>query len=754
MRPTRTSPPRRALHERSDSQANEEHGPTTVRLVDDDLLYRTSALPSHPAHVLAPPSAPDPSLKGWSSSQPSLSPPSSASGSGSDPAANDARADHLHADSRDLARPLPVPPAGWHVGVRPVAAAPSASWSWTSSTGGVDAQRDSSAEHGAGDVPPPDAPAPAPAHPEWSSSSPHALLGSACTPSTSMPRPSSSSGESLTSPLRHHRRRISRPPSSSSSASSSFYSAFPPIAAPPNAAGATGLPPSRPLPSFARPAAGARRPVGASLAPYLHHHARPTAAAHRGVASRASVAPPESGRIIPLPLSPAPRSGAGTPARTPSAAAPRRATSGSPLVRRWAADRAQEEEAVASSRGRSSSSDGEDTDHRSEFSLRHAHPLNLNPPTPPPVQHEDVDVDVDEDGVGCDPTSTIRVVSGSRMLPRDPPPMSMLLSTPHPDAHAHPPPPPPPPPPLSPSAHARHDASRRMTYPVRRADHGARDSVVLTVFPAWARLYYARTGCDSTSDPLEILRRQQQSPPKPFDHDHDHDHDGRRPRRHATRETWAAASPSQHQHQHQHLHSPAGALPRLHLHTRVPPQPLPALVRRPHTSTLDEWSPHLAPHPRSPPPRLSIWQAPAPASPHEAALADPPDHDDDDGDGDGCLSRRRLQIVLFCLGFLCPLAWWLAAFWPLPFDPHPERRRRGRDRGRGRGAGGARPDPTFFAAGWLEQEKEIDRIEERRYDGARWWRNLNRVMALVGLVVVALVIAMAVVAARTTRGKS
>lgn len=39
-------------------------------------------------------------------------------------------------------------------------------------------------------------------------------------------------------------------------------------------------------------------------------------------------------------------------------------------------------------------------------------------------------------------------------------------------------------------------------------------------------------------------------------------------------------------------------------------------------------------------------------------------------------------------------------------------------------------------------------IDERQYYSARWWRNLNRIMAVVGLLVIAAIIALVVVSLR------
>lgn len=45
-------------------------------------------------------------------------------------------------------------------------------------------------------------------------------------------------------------------------------------------------------------------------------------------------------------------------------------------------------------------------------------------------------------------------------------------------------------------------------------------------------------------------------------------------------------------------------------------------------------------------------------------------------------------------------------------------------------------------------------VEEMRYESARWWRNLNRLMSVVGLLIIGAVIALAVVGVRQGWGHS
>jgi ABC-type multidrug transport system permease subunit len=45
-------------------------------------------------------------------------------------------------------------------------------------------------------------------------------------------------------------------------------------------------------------------------------------------------------------------------------------------------------------------------------------------------------------------------------------------------------------------------------------------------------------------------------------------------------------------------------------------------------------------------------------------------------------------------------------------------------------------------------------IDEIRYESARWWRNLNRVMSFIGLLIIGAVVALAVVGVRQRWGQS
>ena len=157
--------------------------------------------------------------------------------------------------------------------------------------------------------------------------------------------------------------------------------------------------------------------------------------------------------------------------------------------------------------------------------------------------------------------------------------------------------------------------------------------------------------------------------------------------------------------------------------TALPP------ITPPHNVT-----PPLDPIPRLSPDkrhndRLPRWTAPS--------LEEP------DSRSDFIFGPLNRQIILFCIGFVFPLAWWAASILPLPRRPRaqaPEMRESGVeewDRADTDAAVGQSNRPR------LGQPVELDvfkQEEVRRHHKARWWRNMNRFMSLVGLAVVAAVV--------------
>ena len=122
------------------------------------------------------------------------------------------------------------------------------------------------------------------------------------------------------------------------------------------------------------------------------------------------------------------------------------------------------------------------------------------------------------------------------------------------------------------------------------------------------------------------------------------------------------------------------------------------------------WSPHLWHDRTSLGRRRTIFQAPGL---------------DEQAEGKGP-SKRNLQVLLFIIGFLFPPGWFIASFLPLP--PRPDIRSvKGKDN----------PMRTQVVE---DLEKQLGPIDEARYENARWWRNINRIMSLVGIVIVVAVV--------------
>ncbi|QIX02051.1 hypothetical protein AMS68_007568 [Peltaster fructicola] len=103
-------------------------------------------------------------------------------------------------------------------------------------------------------------------------------------------------------------------------------------------------------------------------------------------------------------------------------------------------------------------------------------------------------------------------------------------------------------------------------------------------------------------------------------------------------------------------------------------------------------------------------------------------------------SRGHRQILFFLVGFICPFVWMIGAFMPLPPRPgngsDPEK--------------GSVLDDNLDAA--IQQHAAGEAAERWREEKAwrqgLWWRNVNRVMSVVGLFIIGAVIAIAVVATR------
>ncbi|KAK6610959.1 hypothetical protein H4I96_02557 [Botrytis cinerea] len=132
------------------------------------------------------------------------------------------------------------------------------------------------------------------------------------------------------------------------------------------------------------------------------------------------------------------------------------------------------------------------------------------------------------------------------------------------------------------------------------------------------------------------------------------------------------------------------------------------------------WSPHLRTDRRAA--RQSVWEPPQINFSTEG----------------GFFGRRNIQVVLFITGFLLPFTWMIAAFLPLPTKPVHEMREREDSTGHLTQA------RDVESRGNNDYAKEFGPLDEARYESARWWRNLNRWMSVVGLLIIAAIIILAI----------
>lgn len=95
------------------------------------------------------------------------------------------------------------------------------------------------------------------------------------------------------------------------------------------------------------------------------------------------------------------------------------------------------------------------------------------------------------------------------------------------------------------------------------------------------------------------------------------------------------------------------------------------------------------------------------------------------------------QLVLFCMGFLLPFCWIIAAFLPLPPLERATKEEAPQSSDQQESSSAVNADQT---QGYSSKAVE-------RYENARWWRKINRMLSVVGLLVIGAIIALAVVAA-------
>ncbi len=126
------------------------------------------------------------------------------------------------------------------------------------------------------------------------------------------------------------------------------------------------------------------------------------------------------------------------------------------------------------------------------------------------------------------------------------------------------------------------------------------------------------------------------------------------------------------------------------------------------------WSPHLHQDYRAGGhPYRNLWHAPSVDEQRETLF-----------------NRRNAQVFSFILGFIFPISWFVAAFLPLPPKPRLQMDEISRI-----------PTPNIEA----QIIQQMDIADDIRYENARWWRNLNRVMCPLGTAVLVIVITLATI---------
>jgi hypothetical protein len=93
--------------------------------------------------------------------------------------------------------------------------------------------------------------------------------------------------------------------------------------------------------------------------------------------------------------------------------------------------------------------------------------------------------------------------------------------------------------------------------------------------------------------------------------------------------------------------------------------------------------------------------------------------------------EKKMTIRLDIETWLIPVtAWMIAAFLPLP--PNPMREMRERDNST------SNLDSSNDAVN--EYARHVRPMDEARYESARWWRQLNRIMSFLGLLIIGTIV--------------
>lgn len=133
------------------------------------------------------------------------------------------------------------------------------------------------------------------------------------------------------------------------------------------------------------------------------------------------------------------------------------------------------------------------------------------------------------------------------------------------------------------------------------------------------------------------------------------------------------------------------------------------VVGSPRHRLRHSWSPHLYTDKRTIQHSASAWTCPSMDTTVEPTFG-----------------LRNIQVYAFSLGFIFPLAWMVASFLPLPLKP--------------------KMGPEMLESNddlEMALEMQLMSMQQRRYDNARWWRNLNRWMISLGVVIIIIIVSTA-----------
>ncbi|RDW70192.1 hypothetical protein BP5796_08589 [Coleophoma crateriformis] len=100
--------------------------------------------------------------------------------------------------------------------------------------------------------------------------------------------------------------------------------------------------------------------------------------------------------------------------------------------------------------------------------------------------------------------------------------------------------------------------------------------------------------------------------------------------------------------------------------------------------------------------------------------------------------RSTTQITLFAIGFIFPFSWFIGALLKLPPNPVVEMQHADE-------SSANLDNPHNY-------DLEFGPSDEKRYESARWWRRLNRIMSVFGVIVIAVVIILVVLGLRESWG--